>query len=55
MHKSTAPLDRFISGNTDQVASNYGTKTELFDGDRRSSSSDSPFNVNNSNNSQENL
>jgi hypothetical protein len=37
------------------VAHNFGTKEELFAQDPRAPPQDSPFNVNNSNNSQENM
>jgi len=47
--------DRFIQGSSDLVAHNFGTKAQLFDDKNSDGHSEGRFNVNNSDNSQENL
>lgn len=55
MHKSYYTCDRFIQSNSAQVTANYCTKQQLFEDETSSGHSESRFNVNNSDNSQENL
>jgi hypothetical protein len=55
MNKTYYAGDRFIQGNSDLVAHNFGTKAQLFADQGSDSHSDGRFNVNNSDNSQENL